>query len=55
VIEFWVDNCLMLEMMTSEMQQEYCTNLTLDNWHAALTDVFKLTAEGEPIRDAEAA
>jgi hypothetical protein len=55
VIEFWVDNCLMLEMMTAEMQREYQQNVTPENWHAALTDVFKLTAEGEPIPDAEAA
>jgi hypothetical protein len=55
VIEFWVDNVLMLEMLTPEMQQEYTTNVTLENWHSALTDVFKLTPDGEPIEDAQAA
>jgi hypothetical protein len=55
VIEFWVDNCLMLEMLTTEMQQEYQDNVTVENWHAALSDVFKMTPEGEPIQDAEAA
>jgi hypothetical protein len=55
VIEFWVDNCLMLEMLTPEMQQEYLTNVTVENWHSALSNVFKLTPEGEPIEGAEAA
>jgi hypothetical protein len=55
VIEFWVDNALMLEMLTPEMQQEYVTNLTLENWHGALANVFKITPEGDPIPDAEAA
>lgn|SRR6185437_10564224 len=55
VIEFWVDNALMLEMMTPEMQQEYQQNVTLENWHGALTNVFKLTPNGEPIEDAQAA
>jgi hypothetical protein len=55
VIEFWVDNALMLEMLTPEMQQEYQSNVTVENLHGALTTVFKLTADGEPIEDAEAA
>jgi len=55
VIEFWVDNVLMLEMLTPEMQQEYRTNLTLENWHNALANVFKLTPDGEPIEGAQAA
>jgi hypothetical protein len=55
VIEFWVDNCLMLEMLTPEMQQEYMTNVTVENWHSALSNVFKLTPEGEPMDGAEAA
>jgi hypothetical protein len=36
VIEFWVDNCLMLEMMTPEMQAEYQESITPDNWRAML-------------------
>lgn len=55
VVEFWVDNCLMLEMLTPEMQQEYLANVTLENWHASLSDLFKLTPDGEPIDGAEAA
>jgi hypothetical protein len=55
VIEFWIDDCLMLEMLTPEMQQEYQQNLTLENWHSALETVFKLTPDGEPIEGAEAA
>jgi hypothetical protein len=37
------------------MQQEYQSNVTVENLHAALTTVFKLTPDGEPIEDAEAA
>ena len=55
VIELWVDDALMLEMLTPEMRQEYVTNLTLENWHGALANVFKITPEGDPIPDAEAA
>ena len=55
VIEFWVDDCLMLEMLTPEMQQEYVTNLTLENWHGALSNVFKITPEGDPIEGTQAA
>jgi hypothetical protein len=52
VIEFWVDNRLMLEMLTPEMQQEYLQNVTVENWHAALSNVFKITPEGEPLEEA---
>lgn len=55
VIELWVDDCLMLEMLTPEMQQEYRHSVTIENWHAALSDVFKVTPDGEPIAGAEAA
>lgn len=55
VIEFWVDECLMLEMLTPEMQEEYQRNITTENWRSMLTNVFKLTPDGEPIEDAEAA
>jgi len=55
VIEFWVDNALMLEMLTPEMQQEYQDNVTIPNWRAMLPQVFKITPEGEPTEDAEAA
>jgi hypothetical protein len=36
VIEFWVDNCLMLEMLTPQMQAEYQQSITIDNWKAML-------------------
>ena len=55
VIEFWVDNALMLEMLTPEMQQEYQDNVTIPNWREMLPQVFKITPEGEPIEGAEAA
>lgn len=55
VIEFWVDNCLMLEMLTPEMQAEYQASITPENWRAMLANAFKLTPEGEPLSDAEAA
>jgi hypothetical protein len=54
VIEFWVDNALMLEMLTPEMQQEYRDNVTIANWRAMLPQVFKITPEGEPMEDAAA-
>jgi hypothetical protein len=54
VIELWVDNALMLEMLTPEMQQEYQDNVTIPNWRAMLPQVFKITPEGEPIADAAA-
>ena len=55
VIEFWIDNTQMLEMLTPEMQQEYQQHVTIENWRAMLPEMFKITAEGEPVEDAEAA
>ena len=55
VIEFWVDDCLMLEMLTPEMQQEYQRSITVENWRAMLANAFRLTPDGAPIEDAEAA
>lgn len=52
VIEFWVDNCMMLEMMTPEMQAEYQATVTPGNWRKMLADAFKLTPGGEPIETA---
>ncbi|MFL6736340.1 MAG: hypothetical protein ACJ8F4_04695 [Sphingomonas sp.] len=51
VIELWVDNCLMLEMMTPEMQNEYQRSITIENWKGMLASL-KITPEGEPIEDA---
>ena len=36
MIEFWVDNSLMLEMLTPEMQAEYQRSITPENWKAML-------------------
>jgi hypothetical protein len=52
VIEFWVDNALMLEMLTPEMQAEYQRTVTPDGWPAMLANVWKVTADGQPIEDA---
>lgn len=52
VVEFWVDNCLMLEMLTPEMQQEYQQNVTIPNWRAMLPQVFRMTPEGKPLENA---
>ncbi len=55
VIEFWVDDCLMLEMLTPEMQEEYQRSITIENWKAMLPAAFKITPEGDPIEGAKAA
>src|SRR4051794_19108231 len=52
VIEYWVDNALMLEMLTPEMQAEYQRSVTPDGWRAMLANAWKLTSDGEPIDDA---
>jgi hypothetical protein len=52
VIEFWVDNAQMIEMLTPEMQEEYQRAITPEGWRAMLKNAFKLTPEGEPIEDA---
>ncbi|HWC56697.1 MAG TPA: hypothetical protein VG434_06985 [Sphingomicrobium sp.] len=52
VVEFWVDNCLMLEMLTPQMQADYQKNITVENWRAMLPAAFKITPEGEPVENA---
>lgn len=37
VIEFWVENCFMLEVLTDEMQAEYVSRITIDGWRAMLS------------------
>jgi hypothetical protein len=54
VIEFWVDNTLMLEMMTPEMQEEYQRSITIENWRAMLAQ-RGIAADGQPNEGAEAA
>jgi hypothetical protein len=36
LIEVWIDGCLMLEVLTPEMQREYLDTVTIDNWRAML-------------------
>jgi hypothetical protein len=36
VIEFWVENCLMIEVLTAEMQAEYLKTMTVDGWRDSL-------------------
>lgn len=55
VIEFWVDNAQMVEMLTPEMQAQYQRSVTPDGFRAMLANVWKLTPEGEPLDGAAAA
>ena len=55
VIEYWVDNTLMLEMLTPEMQAEYQRSITPDGWRAMLANVWKLAPDGTPLGGVEAA
>jgi hypothetical protein len=52
VIEYWVDNSLMLEMLTAEMQAEYQRSITPEGWRSMLANVWKMSPDGEPIEDA---
>lgn len=36
VIELWIENRLMVEVLTAEMQAEYLATMTPDGWRAAL-------------------
>lgn len=49
VIEYWVDNTLMLEMLTPEMQQEYQRSITPEGWRAMLANVWKVAPDGTPL------
>jgi len=55
VIEYWVDNTLMLEMLTPEMQAEYQRAITPGGWRAMLANVWKMGPDGEPLDGAAAA
>ncbi len=54
VIELWVDDALMLEMMTPEMQREYVDNVTVENWRGMLA-ARGIGEDGEPVDSARAA
>jgi hypothetical protein len=32
VIELWIENCLLIEVMTEEMQRDYQSRVNLDTW-----------------------
>jgi hypothetical protein len=51
VIEFWVDNALMLEMMTLEMQEEYQRSVTPEAWPRILAH-WGVDLEGNPLESA---
>lgn len=36
VIEFWIEDCFMLEVLTTEMQAEYTARVTIPGWRAML-------------------
>lgn len=55
VIEFWVDNAQMVEMLTPEMQAQYQRSVTPDGFRAMLANVWNLTPEGESLDGAVAA
>ena len=44
VIEIFVEGCQMLEVLTDEMQREYTSAITIENWQRML--------EGRPLADA---
>ena len=47
VIELWVENHVMLEVLTAEMQQEYLTANTAPRWHAAMAAAKAALAAAE--------
>jgi hypothetical protein len=55
VIEFWVDNCLMLEMLTPEMQEEYQRSVSVENWRNRILPAFGLAADGQPLAEGASA
>lgn len=38
LIELWVEGCLMVEVLTPEMQQEYLETVTVSNWQRMLEE-----------------
>jgi hypothetical protein len=36
VIEFWVEGCQMVEVLTPEMQREYLDTISIENWNRML-------------------
>ena len=54
VIELWVDDSLMLEMMTPEMEAEYRSSITPENWRAMLA-ARGISTDGDQCEGAAAA
>jgi hypothetical protein len=48
VIEYWIDNAHMVEMLTPEMQAEYQRSVTPDNWRAMLAQ-RGIGPDGQPL------
>ena len=38
VIEFWLENCFLVEVLTAAMQREYLSFMTPDNWRRTFGD-----------------
>ena len=38
LIELWVEGCLLVEVLTPEMQQEYMETVTIQNWREMLDE-----------------
>jgi len=51
VIEFWVDNTQMLEMLTPQMQADYQRNISMENWRSMLAQ-RGIGADGQPLEGA---
>jgi hypothetical protein len=39
VIEFWVEGCQMVEVLTPEMQREYVNAITIESWQRMLAEL----------------
>jgi len=48
LIEIWIDDCLMIEVLTRAMQREYLNTVTIENWR-------RMLEEGPPPELADAA
>jgi len=46
VIELWVENRVMLEVLTDYMRQEYLESTTTARWHAAMEKCKEAQAPG---------
>ncbi len=44
VIEFWIENAMMVEVLTPEMQAEYLDTISIDNWRAMVATAMPAEA-----------